>query len=358
MRDDDKTHASPPSTLVDPFTHYEDRRTLGLRHDARLFSNSEIQTFKRCKRKWYLAWYIGLRFRRERPTGVRAVGDRIHRALAMWYVADSAARIDPRQALEQLIESDHQQIMKAWRDDDRLSSLLLEMKKDDDLERAMMEGYVQWLEESGEDSGLVILESEAYQDAEMPLITGRNGLAVYIIAKLDARVRRVSDQVRLFIDHKTVGDFTSKILTLSIDEQMLWYDIIERLNGVPRGERTDGALFNMMRRVKRTKTARPPFYQRLEIRHNQHEIQSFYERLWGMLHDILRTEQRLDAGESHRIVTYPTPSSNCSWDCDFFMVCPRMDDGSRAHDMIQEYFVRGDPLTYYARDIVEEVRDK
>lgn len=344
------------STLVDPFVHYDARRELGIRVDARLFSNSEGQTAKRCKRKWYLAWYLGLRFKRDRPIGPRAIGDRIHRALADWYRPVGLARVDPRQALEQLITSDLEQVTEAWRGDERLPSILIDMRKDADLERAMVEGYVQWLEETGEDSGLVILESEVYRDAEVPLLTGRNGVPIYIIAKLDARVRRVSDQVHLFIDHKTVGGFAQKTLTLSMDEQMLWYDIIERLNGVAQHERTDGALFNMLRRVKRTASAKPPFYQRYEVRHNRHEIESFYHRLWGLLQDILRMEQRLDNGESHLIVAYPTPTSDCSWDCDFFALCPRLDDGSRARDMIGSYFVQGDPLAYYARDIIDKVK--
>lgn len=355
MSDHAQAQGTTSSTLVDPFAHYVDRRTLGLRVDARLFSNSEAQTFKRCRRKWYLAWYLGLRFKRERPTGPRAVGDRVHRALAQWYVADQAGRTDPRAALEQLIESDRRQIIESWGDTDGLAETLLGMKKDDDLERAMIEGYVQWLEETGADSGLVILESETYRDAEIPLLAGRGGVPVYIIAKLDARVRRVSDAVLLFIDHKTVGGFAQKTLTLSMDEQMLWYDIIERLNGVPVGERTDGALFNMLRRVKRTASAKPPFYQRLEVRHNRYEIESFYERLWGMIQEALRAERRLDNGESHRVVAYPTPTPDCSWDCDFFLLCPRLDDGSRARDMIDQHYVRGDPLAYYARDITDKI---
>ena len=349
---------STPSTLVDPFAHYADRAKLGLRTNARLFSNSEVQTAKRCRRKWYLAWYLGLRFKRDRPTGVRAVGDRVHRALARWYVAEAEGRVDPRQALEQLIESDTRQVTEAWKGDEQLANILLDMKKDDDLERAMISGYVQWLEETGADSGLVILESEMYRDAEMPLLASRGGVPVYIIAKLDARVRRVSDNVFLFIDHKTVGDFAQKTLTLSMDEQMLWYDIIELLNGVPLGERTGGALYNMLRRVKRTTRAKPPFYQRLEVRHNRHELESFYERLWGMLNDIITMERRLDNGESHKIVAYPTPTPNCSWDCDFFLLCPRMDDGSRSQDMIAQWYVKGDPLAYYSRDIIDKIGEQ
>ena len=144
-------------------------------------------------------------------------------------------------------------------------------------------------------------------------------------------------------------------MTLKQDEQMLWYDIIERINAVPLGERTDGALFNMIRRVKRTKTAKPPFFQRIEIRHNTYEIQSFYHRLWGTIDTMLQVERALDNGESHFIRAYPTPAADCHWSCDHYLTCPLFDDGSRVEAMIERYYIIGDPLAYYYKDLKEEV---
>lgn len=343
--------ATPPSTLVDPFAHYADRLKINLRTDARLFSNSEVQTFKRCRRKWYLAWYRGLRARRERPVGPRAIGDRIHRALAYHYVEDSGLRIDARDALKRLIEEDIAAVLVAHTDleDEARAELVKQLNKDADVERAMIEGYLQWIEETGEDANIIVLGAEMYKEAPLSHLTGRGGVPVYIIAKMDARVRRVTDAVILYIDHKTVADFAQKTLTLKMDEQMLWYDIIETITGVPLGERSGGALFNMLRRVKRTSTAKPPFYMRLEVRHNRHEIESMWIRMNGMIKDILRTEQLLDAGRSHLEIAYPTPSPTCTWDCDYFSICPLFDDGSRVEAMIETYFVVGNPLAYYER---------
>lgn len=356
---EDNAAQTPPasSTLADPFAHYVDRtRQIVLRQDARLFSNSEVQTAKRCRRKWWLAWYRGLRFTRERPIGPRAVGDRVHRALARWYVPEADARVDPRQALEQLIQDDIQQVIhthhQTGAEESEIAALLVALKKDADLERAMVEGYVQWLEETGSDANLTVLGSETYQDAQVPLLSARLGVAVYIIAKLDARVRRESDGAVLFMDHKTVADFAGKVIALAMDEQMLTYDLIATLNDIETHERPGGALYNMLRRVKRTVKAKPPFYQRVELRHNRHELESFYERLWGTLKDIIRMERRLDDGESHRIVAYPTPTGTCHWDCDFFLICPRFDDGSRVEDMLTRYYTRGDPLSYYYKDLI------
>lgn len=349
--DASQSGATTPSTLVDPFAHYADRLKIRLRTDARLLSNSEIQTFKRCRRKWWLAWHRGLRARRERAVGPRAIGDRIHRALACHYVADGEQRLDARDALERFIKDDITDILKAHEDleDETRAQLAKELNRDADLERAMIEGYLQWIEETGEDANLIVLGAEMYEEAPLPSLTGRGGVPVYIIAKMDARVRRVTDAAILFIDHKTVGDFTQKTLTLKMDEQMLWYDIIETLNAVPVGDRSAGALFNMLRRVKRTMKAKPPFYMRLEVRHNRYEIESFYVRLYGVIQEILRTEARLDAGGNHHQIAYPTPSPNCTWDCDYFTICPLFDDGSRVEAMIETYFTAGNPLAYYEK---------
>ena len=48
-------------------------------------SNSEIQTFKDCRRKWWLSYYRRLRPRTESKTGALALGSRIHQALDDYY---------------------------------------------------------------------------------------------------------------------------------------------------------------------------------------------------------------------------------------------------------------------------------
>lgn len=348
-----------PSTLVDPFAHYADRVSqLVLRENARLVSNSEVQTFKRCRRKWWLAWFRGLRPKVEKSTGPRAVGDRVHRALSHWYVRED--RVDPVVALNILIESDLRQLMRGEHyralEVTEQATLLKDWKKDADLERAMLEGYMQWVTEEGADSDLEILESERYLDTRLPVPYEDPKNPVYIIAKIDTRVRRISDGVRLFVDHKTVAAFAAKTAFIKMDEQMLMYHLIEWLN--EEENRCDGALYNMLRRVKRTVQAKPPFFQRMPVYHNSHEIAAFRQRLIGTINDILHAEETLrnPPHGSYKItpyrVAYPTPRDTCTWDCDFFMVCPLFDDGSRAEDMIDQYYTKGDPLSYYVTPVL------
>jgi hypothetical protein len=261
--------------------------------------------------------------------------------------------MDPRDALETLINNDYIELVKQLNEPGRFEStddLIKQFQKEADLERVMIAGYVEWLQETGADSELEITGSEVYLEAELPEIPH-----ALIIARLDARVRRIMDGVRLFVDHKTVGDFTQPVRTLHMDEQMLWYLLIERLQS--DDSPVAGALYNMLKKSKRSQKASPPFFKRIEVHHNKHSIENFRLRLGGTLHDIMGTRKLLDEGAEHRVVAYPTPRRDCAWDCPFFQVCGMTDDGSYAEGMLQQFYKIGDPLSYYTRGITPQSPD-
>jgi hypothetical protein len=317
----------------------------------RRYANSEVQTFKDCRRRWYLGWYRGLRPVRESPVGPRAVGDRVHRVLRRWYVPDDGVtqRTDPRDALERLIVEDWTALV-AERDADEVfldRELVKRFESDANLERAVLAGYVEWLAETGADAEYVIVEPEAYLEAELPGVDE----PTKIIAKLDARVRRSYDGVRLWLEHKTVMSLAAAVRTLHLDEQVLHQTLVEDLQA--RGEpRVVGALYNMLRRVKRGPTAQPPFYQRVEVHHNAHEVASFRRRLTATVRDVAAVRHRLDDGEHHLNVAYPRPTRDCAWKCPFFATCGMMDDNSRVEDAMSRLYVKDDPLSYYTRDLI------
>lgn len=310
------------------------------------FSNSEVQCFKRCRRKWYLAWYRQLGLRVQSLTGALAIGNRVHRALQAWYVPESETPIDPRTALERAIQADWQAAVQAYGEIglEPPAELVRDFSDSTSLERAMVEGYAHWLVETGVDSGLQVIASETY--VEVPLEVPGSDVDVKLIGKMDVRVRREIDGARLFIDHKTVGSLTEPLKTIRLDPQMLHYHVLEWLSDVEEG-RCDGALYNMLRKVKRTARATPPFYDRVEVRHNEHELQAFKRQLVGVIKSMLDTRARLDAGEDPAEIAYPTPTKNCSWDCDFLPVCPMHDDGSRVEAMLQQHYAIRDPYSYY-----------
>jgi hypothetical protein len=302
-------------------------------------SNSEIQAFKRCKRKWWLTYYRGLKFKRESDTGARQVGTRVHAAVAQYYdlkakgMSDELAHDSAMTLLDRLID----EATERSQDDKATVSEL-------DLTRAVVEGYFEWLEESGADEDLEIVAAEEVVDIErtVPDIE----VPVTLGAKLDLRVRSKRDGSMRFMDHKVVQDFTMPTRTLSLDEQMLMYEWL--LQQRYPDTRIDGAIYNMLRKSKRTARAKPPFYERFEVRHSQQEIESFRIRLIGELQDILETRRLLDEGADHRLVVYPTPTRNCSWDCDFFAVCNLIDrPQDKPENLLRSLYVVGDPYERY-----------
>jgi PD-(D/E)XK nuclease superfamily len=306
-----------------------------------LISNSEIQTWKACHRRWYLAYYreLGLRRDLQSAVGARQLGTRVHVALSALYVTGES----PLQALQEVYAEDRAQI-------DSEDVLALEkLAKEYDLAHAMVEGYLQWIEETGADEGMTFVSSE--EVIEVP--SGVPG--VRLRGKLDQRWKRNVDGARLFVDHKTVADFESHVRTLPLNEQMPFYHLLEYLDALAKTgdeplERTDGALYNMLRKVKRTARATPPFYHRVEVRHNKEELRSAWIRSMAVIEEIVITRQKLDSGADHRYVAYRKASNDflgCKG-CDFLQVCSLFDDGSNAEGLLREYYVHLDPHERYA----------
>ena len=315
-----------------------------------MITNSELACFCRCKRKWWLAFFRKLKLKYEDPTGVRGLGTRLHVALADWY---SPGNKDPMQSLLESFKQDREFLLSLTQDPEvpfDLTEKLSDLDKDEAYGVAMLEGYFQWLRETGADEGLRILGSEQR-------VTVRSSVpGVALTGKLDVRIRREQDQARLFMDHKSVGNFTEPARILHMDRQMLHYHLLEFMKFLEEGasaedadrSRTDGGLYNMLRRVKRTAAANPPFYQRLEVRHSINELRSYWLRVHGEIKDIVELEQRLLNGEDPRYAAYPTPKRDCTWDCDYMLICPMFDDGSRVEDLITQYYDQYDPMARYA----------
>jgi hypothetical protein len=318
------------------------------------FSNSELQGYLRCPRRWWLGQYRRLRPHQENMTGTRATGDRCHRALAAWYVAEDESRVDPRDALERVIVEDWTTLrataVERGMDEEWIAELATQFQVANALERAMIEGYVEWLAETGADSGLRVIGSEVALAApfSVPVEPGSSEVRpARLIGKLDARVVRASDGVRLLIDHKTVGDLNTPQRTLHMNPQMRTYHLLEWLTTAEGEARCDGALYNMLRRVKRTARATPPFYERVEVRHNAYELDAFKRHVQAVARQIMRVEDLLNAGANLQDVVPANRTRDCSWDCDFFRVCAMFDDGSRVEDALTSHYVQHNPLGRY-----------
>jgi len=293
-------------------------------------SNSEVQTYKDCRRKWWLSYYRRLQPKSKQMTGALALGSRIHEALDMYY----SKNIPLLDAHSQLVDNDKKILVEAYRD-------TYDLESEAELGRIMLEGYLQWVEENGIDAELEMISTE--EIISMPLLDN----SVVLQGKIDMRVRRKADGVRMFRDFKTVGgSFTDFSSMAHMNEQILTYMMLETAQN-KEGERSEGGIFTLLKKVKRSANARPPFYEQLEVRHNVFALRSFWQRIHGTLSDMLNTRKALDEGGDHRFVAYPRPSRDCKWKCQFFTICPMFDDGSAAEAAIEDAFEVSNPYAYY-----------
>jgi hypothetical protein len=299
-------------------------------------SYSERKTYKTCQRKWWLSYVRRLALIRETPSAA-SLGTRVHNALEIHYNPDDTR--DPLAVFEQQAAAD-------------LASPDLHEKTPAEIElaRVMVTGYFEWLEETGADEDLELLAAET--QVEMPLegVRDLDGNPVVAIGKIDARVRRRSDGAVMFVDHKTVLSFEERTRLLHLDEQMKGYHVLERHNAA-EGQRVDGAIYNMIRKVKRGPRAKPPFYDRAEVRHNDRVLDAYRRQLVAETREIIHTRAalRLDNRKHYEIVP-PNPGRDCAWSCEFLPVCPMFDDSSMAADrVLEQHYTRKNPLERYDR---------
>lgn len=323
----------------------------------RWVSNSEIGTFRRCRRKWWLGY-----FRRLTPVSDvqslglnRMVGVDAHGALQRYYAGDG----DPLQYVREAAQRRRETLEAQADEDSPVNDQDLKLiAKAEELTLAMIEGYLEWVAEEGVDQGLTVRSTESEIAINLYDVAPRSPVAragIGLVGKLDARFHRDWDGAIFFMDHKTVGNLSELPKWAHLDTQLLHYHLLEYLEFLRRGAdaeeieatRTDGGVLNMLRKVKRTASANPPFYGRHEVRHNLEELRNHWRHVLGEVTRIMEAESALRAGVPHHEVCPPTPKRDCTWDCDFFALCHLLDDGSDAEGMIAELYKEHDPLERY-----------
>lgn len=320
--------------------------------ETRRFSQSEMKVFTGCKRRWWLSEYRRLAPIGYDPTGPLRSGTRLHTALEAFYTPGENPFASLAEA--QCADWEAYALNCAERGEDPDAAVVEQFRKDCELERIMLEGYGEWIAESGEDAGLETIAVEEIVTVPGSAFAPELVAKYYefdVVGKLDARVRRLSDGARKFVDHKTAASLTMALPTLQMNVQMKHYRWLESMT-TPEGERADGALYNVLKKVKRTKTAKPPFFARYEVNHNQEELDNYEKHMRQIIAQILELEAELAVTpiEEQPHVAYPTPDDSCSWKCQFYQLCNMFDDGSRAEDMIRDQFTTRDPLARYAEE--------
>jgi len=314
-----------------------DEPYLGKNPKTVYLSNSTIQVFKDCKRRWYLGDYLGLARKQKEYTGPLALGSRIHTALEMFYVDGTI----PEDAYNEIMKVDRELFEKSYAAKD--SEQVSKFNKEAELGRVMMEGYYEWLLEENPDTNIEPEHVEKIVQYRLNNFDPR----VVLQGKIDMHAKRVEDGSIAILDHKSAVSFDVYHQTAHMSEQLMYYVMLEKLNAEDGEKVVDGGIYNLLKKSKRTAAAKPPFFERIDVRFNDETLNSFWTRTLGTVKDIMAVRDALDSGADHRYFAYPRPTMDCTWKCPFFAVCPMMDDGSDHLRMLEDHYEQIDPLERY-----------
>lgn len=148
-------------------------------------SNSEILTFMKCRRKWWLQYVEGYKSKEIAVVGALPLGSRVHAALEAYYKHDA----DLVKVYQMMLDEDRTMLEANGMDTKTLES-------EGELGRLMLEGYLEWVATEGIDALYEVIGVE--EVLSMPMLGGK----VNVIGKIDLRVRDLRDGSHLVLDHK------------------------------------------------------------------------------------------------------------------------------------------------------------
>jgi len=317
-------------------------------------SNSEIQKFDRCRRAWYLSYYLGASPAEPEIVGNGILGTRVHAALE----GMDGYGLDPLAVLA-ILYSQALEEHPDWQAD---------INAEWDMARIMVEGYVEWAAETGADASLRTVAVEQEVCVPFPRLPG-----VTLRARLDRVVLDEETGLLSFLDNKTAATF-EKHEHLETDPQFLFYAVVQRLAKTPASPQVDGGIVRTLRRVKRTAASKPPYYATDSFRYSPERIEAAELRIAAICREIMSARHELDhvyryysgdletVNRVQRSELYPSQAfGGCkSWECPFVTLCPMMDDGSDWPGVIRDsgHWKQQDPYAYNAEqaDRIEFVR--
>lgn len=286
----------------------------------RRIRQSEIRTWKDCRRRWNYSYRLGLD-KEEENAKTSDVGTLYHAGLQAHYSGlDALAPIEAAKA-EHINRTPEGQLPKDWANAYELASI-------------MVEGYLEWVAETGCDADYRTLNVERRIEVEFAEILGDT---VVITGQLDHEVVHEPTGLHYLRDHKSVASLDQAGRQLQVDDQLLTYALLKLMED---GTHIAGAEHNAARRVKRSATAKPPFYERIPVTFNETQLRNHFRHMHGTLTEMVRAYQTLEANpDLHHDIAPPSPSMDCTWKCPFLDVCVMSDDGGRIDEALASLYI-------------------
>lgn len=274
-----------------------------------VFRQSDLKTWKRCGRKTWLSVFRNLERSGTRGPNKADVGTACHAGLAAYYTEQ-----DPFGAIDAQWTK-WQEELEVVATDEWMDVL--------NLSKIMVEGYVDWVESTGQDAGITF---DRVEERIEKFVGTFYGYDVFISGAID--LTGTDDLgIRRLYDTKTVDRFEDDPV-FQINDQLQTYDWLA-------DHKFELAVHNRLRRVKRTARSKPPYYERIEIHFTAVQRANFELQLKGTVDAMVRAIVDMENGKTHFEVVPPNPTRDCSWDCPFVSICPMFNLGDDVEGLIQ-----------------------
>lgn len=292
----------------------------------RRIRQSQLTQYRECRRKWELEYVRGLELARQpgETKGARDLGTLVHKLAETYYKGGDwrEALATERAGLE---GAGHFSV--EWADHFNLAEI-------------MFTGYVQWLESTAADIGLVPKMVEPNLEWSMGTFHGDE---VILTGKPDLVVWNTMSETFEVHDTKTTTKIDSVIIH---GAQLKSYALLLKLQ---HGIDVSLGVTNQLKKVKRTARANPPFYGRSTMVINDESLRHHYSNVVGQLDEMVPLmqywEQEGDADRpTYDRKFYPSPTMMCSNRCDYLAICKAMDAGSN-HEQVIQFNYRHKPET-------------
>jgi RecB family exonuclease len=275
-------------------------------------SNSEVETFQRCRRQHY--WEYVQRLEPIAPLSpMRAseIGTAFHREMECYYSGESQADLIAR--------------LQSRVDELALTVPDGELHKAASLVLTMVEGYFDWIAEEGVDQGIDVIAPETAHSRTLPDLPD-----VEFIGKVDL------ETTEELVDFKTTKiPFVTKIRTLRRSRQLVHYAWLI----APR-RHINRVRVRIAKQSTRSERTSPPYYAEDEIPVTRARLAAHEAHLRELVPQI-------QANYARTTLPVPTPGEACSWICPMYLVCDMADQGEDYQAVIDREFKTGDPLARY-----------
>lgn len=198
----------------------------------------------------------------------------------------------------------------------------------------MVEGWFEWLEDEGVMQGKEVVEQE---ERFIVTVGEFHGDLVKVTFKPDMLLRMYPTGTLNLNDVKTVDDLVS---VMDYNVQLMRYAVLYRLH---TGERIERLSTFQLKRSKRTKAAKPPFYRYAEHFISEEEYDQAYDEMMQTLAEMVEHEQAVERGEKH--LSLQNRSTLCGWMCGVSDLCDCRNRAGNEEHLIQfNYRVKENPL--------------